>query len=285
MPELRVFILPLAAVAVILTAADGVDACIDPTMATVQAAAASGASNSVPQCGPPPVEVSDVAASGGSFWGGTGRGLLGRNEMDYTYTLAFGFWGYATRTLGTFFLPDLIITGSCGVTADIAVNVVIAGTASGDFIPASQDVQIGLALRNQSGTGSAGSGNSQLVTSYSPNADPQVASLPAITGVPVNTPFTLELSASWFSAGPPFGSGLTTIADGYVELLDTEVFQLPAGCTLNSNSGGIVDNQIPGSPPLVPTLSGSGAVLMTLLLLSLGLFRLMRGPCVVRLEG
>lgn len=242
------------------------EACFDHTSGAVQARAASGSQNSTVECGSPPVEVTNSLSSGGTYWTGTGRGLLGLNETDYTFHLEYGWWGFSVRTLAGFQLPGLIITGGPGPTVDVAVNVAFGGAASG-YVPASQNVRFDVQLWDPSGNG-IGSGVNSTV-SYVPNGPEQFATSPLILNVPVGTPFTLELTTTWFTEGPPFGSGLTTYGYGYVALLSTEVFALPPGYTVDAVSAGIVDNQIPQVSP-VPSLAHGPRIALGLLLVACG---------------
>ena len=76
--------------------------------------------------------------------------------------------------------------------------------------------------------------------------------------VPVGTTFSLEMSAQWFHAVPAYG--YATTGDMFIQFLASEVFNLPAGYTLSSVSGGIVDNVWVNAVPIPAAmwLFGSG---------------------------
>ena len=144
------------------------------------------------------------------------------------------------------------------------MNVVYGGNAS-DWVPASQDVRFDVQFRNPAGGGIGLPGAVNSTVTYVPNGPAQYATSPTVFSLPVGTPITLELKSTWFPAGPP--SDLTTYAGGYMALLSTEVFSLPAGYTVDSVAAGIVGNQIPQAPA-VPSSDAVARIALGLLLVA-----------------
>ena len=239
MPRPLVLFAPL----LLLAAPDPARACdFDFVPGTLQAAAGSGQLGfpvgGAESCGPPDQEEFEFAGPlGGTYWEGTGRGTTLRNEFEYSFTVGSGWWGWTPAMMGGFMVPDVVFSGP-GPTVDVAVNVALGGTAGG-AIPSSHPVSWFVNFRDASGVG--GYGSAVMTDSYTPNGPAETATSFTITGVPVGVPVALELRSQWTPHGE---SSSTTSGTGFQELLDSEVFVLPAGYTADSAEAGIVDNQL-----------------------------------------
>lgn len=257
----RIFAVALMAIGLVLPSLAAAAPCpIDTTSGLLQYGAASGGLAtpiSLPQlCDVAPLEVTASAGPlGGTYWQGTGRADPGVLSTDYVFTIGSGWWGYSVASMGTFFIPDLVITGGPDPVVAAAVNVAYGGAAGG-AVPSSQDVQWAVDFRDPAGNLLS----SHLGTlSYAPNGPVQTASSPLLGNLPVGTPFSLQMRAQWFHQGGP-GGGSTTSGTGFLELLAAEILSLPSGYTLSSSSAGIVDNQLVPEPGtlvlLATTLAG-----------------------------
>ncbi len=210
------------------------------------------------ECGLSPVSSTESAGPlGGTYWQGTGTGGQGVNSTSYTFTLGSGWWGYSVASMGMFYFPDLIITGGPGPTVSAQVNVQYGGTASG-YVPAQQNVKWAVDVLDLAGNTLA---NSFLDLYYTPNGPVLTATSQLLNNLPVGSPFALQVRTQWYQQGPPFGSGLTTNGDAFLQLLGPQVFALPAGYTLDSASAGIVNNQLVPEPAVAALLLPALALL------------------------